>query len=88
MAAFKVGDAIDGLKISGLRLLSQARLFAGKVSEDDKTLLTRVQEEGTLVSLTPRRLAKASENGKLSRTDLRTGESRLALSSESQVTSK
>ncbi len=87
VAAFKIGDSIDGLKISGLRLLSLPRLFAGKIS-DDKTLLTRVQEEGTLVSLTPRRLAKTSENGKLSRTDLRTGESRLALSSRPQVTSK
>lgn len=89
-AAFKVGQNIDGLKISGLRLLSQPRLFAGKVS-DDKDLLARVQEDRTFVRLTPRRLEAPPEKEKLSRGGARTDhaeESRLTMLSNGQETSK
>lgn len=90
MPAFKVGDHIDGLKISGLRLLSPPRLFAGKLS-DDEELLARVQEDGTFVEVSPRRVEESSEKGKLSRLESetdRTEESRLTMLSNPQVTSK
>lgn len=53
---FKIGDEIDFLTLSGIRLMSSSRLFSAEgVEEDAPDLATRIQEETTSVTLEPRR---------------------------------
>lgn len=61
--AFKIGDGIDGLKLSNIRMMSSSHIFANDVGEDKSTLFSRLQEEKTLVEITPRR--KENSDGAL-----------------------
>lgn len=62
-AAFKVGDEIDSLKLSDIRMTSSSHIFADDVEENESTLFSRLQQEKTFVEITPRR--KESPGGVL-----------------------
>lgn len=54
-AAFKVGDGIDSLKLSDIRMMSSSHIFADDVGESESALFSKLQEENTLVEIVPRR---------------------------------